>query len=52
MAVEPNLKAWQLVDRAVGHQLSVPEFQRDFVWKPTKTWSWSIQPRAKTLTER
>jgi uncharacterized protein with ParB-like and HNH nuclease domain len=34
MAVEPNLKAWELVDRGVNHQLSVPEFQRDFVWKP------------------
>ncbi len=36
MAVEPNLKTWELVDRAVGHQLSVPEFQRGFVWKPTQ----------------
>ena len=34
MAVEPNLKAWELVDRGVNHQLSVPEFQRGFVWKP------------------
>jgi len=34
MAVEPNLKAWELVERAVGHYLSVPEFQRGFVWKP------------------
>jgi hypothetical protein len=36
MAVEPNLKAWELVDRAVSHNLSVPEFQRGFVWKPTQ----------------
>ena len=36
MAVEPNLKAWELVERAVSHQLSVPEFQRGFVWKPTQ----------------
>lgn len=36
MAVEPNLKAWELVDRAVSHHLSVPEFQRGFVWKPTQ----------------
>ncbi|HET9401881.1 MAG TPA: DUF262 domain-containing protein [Candidatus Acidoferrales bacterium] len=36
MAVEPNLQIWELVDRAVGHQLSVPEFQRGFVWKPVQ----------------
>ena len=36
MAVEPNLKTWELVDRAVRHQLSVPEFQRGFVWKPVQ----------------
>lgn len=36
MAVEPNLKTWELVDRCVSHQLSVPEFQRGFVWKPTQ----------------
>ncbi|MGH7865725.1 MAG: DUF262 domain-containing protein, partial [Candidatus Binataceae bacterium] len=36
MAVEPNLKAWELVERAVSHELSVPEFQRGFVWKPTQ----------------
>jgi hypothetical protein len=36
MAVDPNLKAWELVERAVSHQLSVPEFQRGFVWKPTQ----------------
>lgn len=34
MGVEPNLKSWELVDRAVSHSLSVPEFQRGFVWKP------------------
>lgn len=34
MGVEPNLKTWELVDRAVSHSLSVPEFQRGFVWKP------------------
>ena len=34
MAVEPNLKGWELVDRGVNHHLSVPEFQRGFVWKP------------------
>jgi len=34
VAVEPNLKTWELVDRAVSHSLSVPEFQRGFVWKP------------------
>lgn len=36
MAVEPNLKTWELVERGVSHQLSVPEFQRGFVWKPTQ----------------
>src|SRR2546427_10131754 len=36
MAVEPNLKVWELVNRSVSHQLSVPEFQRGFVWKPTQ----------------
>ncbi len=36
MAVEPNLKTWELVERAVSHHLSVPEFQRGFVWKPTQ----------------
>lgn len=36
MAVDPNLKVWELVERAVSHHLSVPEFQRGFVWKPTQ----------------
>lgn len=36
MAIDPNLKVWELVDRAVSHHLSVPEFQRGFVWKPTQ----------------
>src|SRR3989344_954355 len=36
MAVNPNLKIHNLVDSAVGHELSVPEFQRGFVWKPAQ----------------
>jgi hypothetical protein len=36
MAVNPNLKIHNLVNSAVGHELSVPEFQRGFVWKPTQ----------------
>ena len=36
MAVEPNLKVHELIERAVSHHLSVPEFQRGFVWKPTQ----------------
>ncbi|MGH9460211.1 MAG: hypothetical protein ACRD1X_03275 [Vicinamibacteria bacterium] len=51
MAVEPNLKAWELVDRAVGHQLSVPEFQRGFVWKPTQAKAGRFK-KVRTLTER
>lgn len=35
MALEP-IKVWELVDRAVSHKWSVPEFQRAFVWKPTQ----------------
>lgn len=35
MAIEP-IKVWELVDRAVSHKWSVPEFQRAFVWKPTQ----------------
>jgi hypothetical protein len=37
MAVNPHLKIHNLVDSAVGHELSVPEFQRGFVWKPAQT---------------
>lgn len=36
MAVNPHLKIHNLVDSAVGHELSVPEFQRGFVWKPAQ----------------
>lgn len=36
MAVNPHLKVYELINNAVGHQLSVPEFQRGFVWKPTQ----------------
>lgn len=36
MSVNPNLKIHNLVDSAVGHELSVPEFQRGFVWKPAQ----------------
>jgi uncharacterized protein with ParB-like and HNH nuclease domain len=35
MAVE-QVKVHELVDRAVGHRWSVPEFQRGFVWKATQ----------------
>ncbi len=35
MALEP-IKIWELVDRAVCHKWSVPEFQRGFVWKATQ----------------
>ena len=35
MALEP-IKIWELVDRAVAHKWSVPEFQRGFVWKATQ----------------
>lgn len=37
MAVNPHLKIHNLVDSAVNHELSVPEFQRGFVWKPAQT---------------
>src|SRR3989344_7920286 len=36
MPVNPHQKIHDLVDSAVGHELSVPEFQRGFVWKPTQ----------------
>lgn len=36
MPVNPHLKINDLIDMAVKHQLSVPEFQRGFVWKPTQ----------------
>lgn len=36
MAVNPHLRIHNLVDSAVGHELSVPEFQRGFVWKPAQ----------------
>jgi hypothetical protein len=36
MAVNPHLKIHNLVDSAVNHELSVPEFQRGFVWKPAQ----------------
>jgi hypothetical protein len=35
MALEP-IKIFELVDRAVAHKWSVPEFQRGFVWKATQ----------------
>jgi uncharacterized protein with ParB-like and HNH nuclease domain len=35
VALEPS-PIWELVDRAVCHKWSVPEFQRGFVWKPTQ----------------
>lgn len=35
MALEP-IKISELVDRAVSHKWSVPEFQRGFVWKATQ----------------
>jgi len=35
MALEP-IKIWELVDRAVAHKWSIPEFQRGFVWKATQ----------------
>jgi hypothetical protein len=35
MALEP-VKMWEIVERAVGHRWSVPEFQRGFVWKTTQ----------------
>jgi hypothetical protein len=35
LAIEP-IKIWELVDRAVSHNWSVPEFQRGFVWKATQ----------------
>jgi len=35
MAVE-QIKVHDLVDRAVAHRWSVPEFQRGFVWKPVQ----------------
>jgi len=35
VALEP-IKIWELVDRAVCHKWSVPEFQRGFVWKATQ----------------
>jgi hypothetical protein len=35
MAFE-QVKVWDIVDRAVGHKWSIPEFQRGFVWKATQ----------------
>src|SRR3954447_21020515 len=35
MSLEP-IKIWELVDRAVAHKWSIPEFQRGFVWKATQ----------------
>lgn len=35
MAIGPQ-KVWELVDSAVNHRWSVPEFQRGFVWKSTQ----------------
>ncbi len=35
MAYEQS-KLLELVERAVGHRWSIPEFQRGFVWKPTQ----------------
>ncbi len=35
MAYE-SVKVREVVDRAVAHNWSVPEFQRGFVWKPTQ----------------
>jgi hypothetical protein len=36
VAVDPHSKVYELVDKAVRHDVSVPEFQRGFVWKPTQ----------------
>lgn len=35
MAYE-STKVKEVVERAVSHQWSIPEFQRGFVWKPTQ----------------
>jgi hypothetical protein len=35
VAIEP-IKVWELVERAVSHSWSIPEFQRGFVWKATQ----------------
>jgi hypothetical protein len=35
MAFE-QVKIWEIVDRAVNHDWSIPEFQRGFVWKSTQ----------------
>ena len=35
MAYE-QIQLFDLVDRAVNHRWSIPEFQRGFVWKPTQ----------------
>ena len=35
MAYEQT-KLQELVERAVNHKWSIPEFQRGFVWKPTQ----------------
>lgn len=35
MAFE-QVKVWDVVDRAVAHKWSIPEFQRGFVWKATQ----------------
>jgi hypothetical protein len=36
MPVNPHLKVYNLVESAVNHHLSVPEFQRGYVWKPSQ----------------
>lgn len=33
MALE-QLKVWEIVRQAVGKNIDIPEFQRDFVWDP------------------
>lgn len=35
MACEQT-KLLEIVERAVNHRWSIPEFQRGFVWKPTQ----------------
>jgi len=31
-----NVKIHEIVEKAVGHKWSIPEFQRGFVWKPVQ----------------
>ena len=36
MCIRDRVKLREMVDRAVGHSWSIPEFQRGFVWKATQ----------------